>query len=932
MNVIDGARIDHNRCLHPSFTTAGAGSPVVFLLLWMWYNLLAFELPEVSVSLLRDFLQLISTQPGALIYYLVTLFAIQLIVGVAIGHWQRRRDEASTRLLVMGTGLFLARAILMLVAILDRVGLISSDVVLPPLERFLHLITVVLTVWAFLPVLQQVRRLSTGVLIVTALIAAGAYAAFAALWPGIEAAGTTYNGYWQERVWEVSTTAILALALVGTIVWRRGEWGWLVGLLALWLAGHGLQLVAPVVDANTPGWVRLGNLAALPLLAGLVFRRALTSTPFLAEESEDSGESALGAVGILRAVQRIKADGTSVESALELAAPFIARTVDADIVAIGLSVPGPVDVVRIVALHPTTGVMLAGQEPTIIVSKHPLLATAFQSRHLERAVGEQRTARTAGLYRRLGIDVPGPLLVQPLTAEEGILGVILVGNPDSGREWSNQNAQVLQAVAAVLASALVEGQQADEVSRPDLEEARAETERMAERAAQLEAELERQRQRTEELSTQLRLREKEASKDTKASAALAFWKEEVRELAETRDALQDQLSEWRQKAQKLTEAKVDLEEQLKRKGPKIGQPDNGRFGGILVGDREGRIILASQAIHQLLERSRAELIDTPFETLFDESLWKSAVRQLLGENGRPHNGITVGLDLEERIAQAELIRLPENESWAGRIAAVFYISEGVSVQSEMVASLVQELRTPMTSITGYTDLLLDEKVGILGESQHQFLLRIEANIRRMEALLNDLIKATDVDAGQIDLTPEPVDLEEVVEDALSSFSARLKEKELDVRTEVEQDLPPVYADRDSLHQVVLNLMSNAVLASRTGTEIHVCAHVEGRPDELEGLPGYVLFSVTDTGGGIAPEYQRHVFQRFYQAKNPLIEGMGETGVGLSVAKALVEANGGRIWVESEMDAGSTFSFLLPLSPPGEHQSPEAIREASEARR
>jgi signal transduction histidine kinase len=188
-----------------------------------------------------------------------------------------------------------------------------------------------------------------------------------------------------------------------------------------------------------------------------------------------------------------------------------------------------------------------------------------------------------------------------------------------------------------------------------------------------------------------------------------------------------------------------------------------------------------------------------------------------------------------------------------------------------------------------------------------------------------------VDAGQIDLVQEPVDLADVVEDVLDSFSARLKERELAVRADVNHDLPPVHADRDSLRQVVLNLVSNAVLASKPGTGIEVRARVEGRPDELDGLPSYVLFSVTDTGGGIAPEYQRHVFQRFYQAKNPLIEGMGETGVGLSVAKALVEANGGRIWVESERDVGSTFSFILPVSPPEGLQGPEAIQETSGAR-
>jgi signal transduction histidine kinase len=231
----------------------------------------------------------------------------------------------------------------------------------------------------------------------------------------------------------------------------------------------------------------------------------------------------------------------------------------------------------------------------------------------------------------------------------------------------------------------------------------------------------------------------------------------------------------------------------------------------------------------------------------------------------------------------------------------------------MVASLIQELRTPMTSITGYTDLLLSERTGILGESQRRFLLRVEANIERMERLLNDLIKATDVDAGQMVLSPEPVEIDEVIEDSLDALSARLAEKRLEVQRNVPSELPPVHTDRDSLKQIVLNLLSNAALASEPGTQIQFRARVEERPDDLEGLPAYLLVSITDTGGGIAPEDHRRVFHRFYRADMPLIPGLGDTGVGLSTARALVEANDGRIWVESKMGAGSTFSFMLPLS-------------------
>lgn len=882
------------------------------------------------MSLLRDFLQLIGTQPGALVYHLVTLFAIQLILGVAIGHWQRRRDEDARRLLVMGAGLFLARAVLMLVAVLDRLGLASVEVVLPPMERFLHLITVALTVWTFLPILQKLARLGTAALIITSIIGLGMYAAFSTTWPAAEAAGITYNGYWQERVWEFSTTGILALALIASLAWRGESWGWLACLLALWLGGHGLQIAAPAAEVNAPGWIRLADLAALPLLAGLVYRRALTPVSAVATETKRRRElhgPPGSLLGVLEAVQRIEADGDT-RSALELAASAIARALDADMVAIGLTAPGPVEAVRIAALHPPTSVMAENQEPTLFVSKHPLLARALESQRGEQVVHSDQGSGTAGLYHRLGFDGQGPLLAQPLLLEDEVIGVLLVGNPISHQKWRGLDEQSLTAIAATLASAIGGEGKAAEISAPELEEAREAAQRLAQRAEELEGKLLQQRQTTEELAARLRLREEQATEEER-SAGLDVWEDEVRELTVARDALRAQLAHWREKAQELAQAKESLEEQLEQTGPALGQTEDGRFTGILVGDEGGRIIVASQAIHRLLGKPRAELMDARLETLFDDAHWRNTVSRVLEAMDAPGNVTTVSLELGQRMVQAEVTRLPENESWPGRVAAVFYLAEGSTVRSETVASLIQALRTPMTSITGYTDLLLGEKVGILGESQRQFLLRIEANIDRMEALLNDLVKASDVDAGQIELAPEPVDVVEVLQEVLGSFSARLNEKGLTIRAELMPDLPAVYADRDSLHQVLLNLVSNAALASKPETEIALRARVEERPDELEGLPPYLLVSVTDTGGGIAPGDQRHVFRRFYGANNPQIEGLGETGVGLSLAKALIEANGGRIWVESKMGVGSTFSFILPVSPAA-GQDLESVAEESEA--
>lgn len=864
------------------------------------------------MSLFRNFIELITTQPGALVYHLVILFAIQLIVGVAIGHWRRRGDEAAARLLVMGIGLFLARGVLMLIGVFDLVGLISSAAVFPPLERFLHLLTTLFVIWAFLPIFQRKPQLSTWLVLLVALLASGTYAVFAARWPEAEAQGIPYTGYWQEGVWELSTAVILESALVASLIWRGADWGWLACLLAVWLTGHLLQLVSPVMDGHTAGWIRLANLAALPLLAGLVFRRALEAATF--HETEDE-EPLSHELSILEAAQRIETDG-DLKSGLAAAAPAIARAVDADVIAIGLLVPGPVEALRIVALHPTTSVMAAQQEPTLLLSKRPLLTVACREQRTERASLERvRALRLEGLYQRLGFEGSGPLLVQPLSVGQRLLGLVLVGTMNSERAWSSRDEQIVQASARVLAQAIVEHDGRELPSEEELAEVREEAQRFADRAKDLEAELSRERRRGEVLSTQLRLREREIADQEDDAAALTIWQEEVRELAEAREALQVQLAQSQEKAERLRHAKTTLEQQLKETRSGTASSTDGHFGGFLVSDDQGTIVVTSRSAPRFLETPHDDLITVPVQSLFEDPAWTTVVEKLLQEDSQPGDTATVSLSRGERMIRAELTRLPLNQNWPGRLMALFYLAKGTSVQDTMVGSLIQELRTPMTSITGYTDLLLGEKLGILGESQRRLLLRVEANIERMERLLDDLIKATDIDIGQMALVPQPVAMDDIIEKALETLSARFDEKDLRVELEVPSDLPPAHADPDSAHQIVLNLLSNAALSSEPGTKVRVAARVEGEPEELEELPPYLVISVTDTGGGVAPEDRRRVFRRFYRADTPLIPGIGDKGVGLSVAKALVEANDGRIWVESEMGSGSTFGFMLPISRP-----------------
>ncbi|PIV28183.1 MAG: hypothetical protein COS37_01410, partial [Anaerolineae bacterium CG03_land_8_20_14_0_80_58_20] len=238
-------------------------------------------------------------------------------------------------------------------------------------------------------------------------------------------------------------------------------------------------------------------------------------------------------------------------------------------------------------------------------------------------------------------------------------------------------------------------------------------------------------------------------------------------------------------------------------------------------------------------------------------------------------------------------------------------SERSNEQSEVVASISQELRQPMSSIVGYTDLLLGESVGILGALQRKFVERVKASTERIGSLIDDLIQVTTLESGLSELKAEPVDMNAIVDNAMSYTSSQLREKNISLRLDLPKVMAPIHADREALQQILIHLLQNAGAA--TPIEGNVTLKVQTRLQEEQD---YVLIQVTDSGGGILTEDLPRVFTRLFRADNVLIQGVGDTGVGLSIAKTLTEAQHGRIWVESEPGAGSTFSVLLPIARPG----------------
>jgi signal transduction histidine kinase len=231
-------------------------------------------------------------------------------------------------------------------------------------------------------------------------------------------------------------------------------------------------------------------------------------------------------------------------------------------------------------------------------------------------------------------------------------------------------------------------------------------------------------------------------------------------------------------------------------------------------------------------------------------------------------------------------------------------------EREIIASIVQEVRQPMTSMIGYTDLLSGESTGVLNAFQHKFINRIKAASERMQVLLDDLIQITDIQTGHFEIHPMNMDPNEVVDQSLLAVRGQLREKNILLKLDVSKRMPIINADRNGIQQILTRLLHNACLASPLEGEMVLRVMVEKNATNLKEQ-SFLRLQVTDSGGGVTPENIPNVFLPRFKPGSPLLLGVGETGVGLYLAKLLVEAHHGNIWVESDQGKTTTINALIP---------------------
>src|ERR1700736_1302255 len=231
------------------------------------------------------------------------------------------------------------------------------------------------------------------------------------------------------------------------------------------------------------------------------------------------------------------------------------------------------------------------------------------------------------------------------------------------------------------------------------------------------------------------------------------------------------------------------------------------------------------------------------------------------------------------------------------------LAEASQHKSQFLANMSHELRTPLNAILGYTELILDSVYGEMPEKARSVLDRVQRNGRHLLGLINDVLDLSKIEAGQLTLSLSDYSLKSVIQTVFGAVEPLAREKQVALNIDVAPELPQGHGDERRLTQVLLNLVGNAIKFTDIGE-----VSIKG-----SSANGSFTVAVHDTGPGISEVDQAKLFKEFQQADNSITRKKGGTGLGLAISKRIIEMHGGKIWVQSTLGHGSTFSFTLPTT-------------------
>jgi two-component system phosphate regulon sensor histidine kinase PhoR len=333
--------------------------------------------------------------------------------------------------------------------------------------------------------------------------------------------------------------------------------------------------------------------------------------------------------------------------------------------------------------------------------------------------------------------------------------------------------------------------------------------------------------------------------------------------------------------------------------------------GVAVVDARERIVFSNRAFSEILSLDASVIEGRPLIEVIRNSELLGLIRRALNDEEGLRSDIAMGIVQQRSFSvTATPVQALDSASAEGQPSGAVVVLHDVTelrrlerVRQDFVANVSHEFKTPLTAIQGFAETLIS---GALEDPRNnrRFLEIIRDHAARLASLTDDLLKLARIEAGKLEVEFVPVNILELVEQCAETALLKASRKQITFETDVPSALPAIRGDAGLLREVLQNLLDNAIQYTPQAGCIRVSVAVNGRE---------AVIAVSDTGIGIPLTDQERIFERFYRVDAARSREAGGTGLGLSIAKHIVEAHGGRLWVESEIGHGSKFSFSISLA-------------------
>ena len=344
--------------------------------------------------------------------------------------------------------------------------------------------------------------------------------------------------------------------------------------------------------------------------------------------------------------------------------------------------------------------------------------------------------------------------------------------------------------------------------------------------------------------------------------------------------------------------------------------------GLILVDSSNRVLHINPAAERLLDLS-ADSIDKDITEIIQNDelihIFEEDQRQIL--QYKPTDQIPSKAEGINLISEVTLARYNEklvlriiaspflNEN--GLILGTVYLFDDITrekeidqMKSDFISLVSHELRTPLTSIIGFVSYILDGKAGAINDRQRNSLARVQRQSKRLAALINDLLDISRIESGRIQMDQAPISLLEIVTQRIEEIRPQADEKSIQLDLTAPESVPQMFGDDARIGQVFTNLIGNAIKFTPNNGEVSIKVEADGNLLHVE---------VIDTGPGIPPEERQKIFDKFYQLSDISTRQQGGSGLGLSISKSIIEAHGGKLWIDDgNQGKGSNFQFVLPL--------------------